>query len=188
MLDFQLGEFCWQAKCQRECWAGFGRRLEAIDGLPGASTSDGRFQLVFAPEGRDRSPLSSQDLELVDRFLASADDMAPKVLEAVYRHYLEIFDEYAEFAAEEQLVMPAANAPADLRELISLTEVFIHPVEHEDRQYVGYEFNCTWETEHGLGVLMHGDRVVRVGEADNAFTLWMVMDDLEDLKASGPST
>lgn len=187
MPDFKLGEFCWQAECQLDCWAGFGRRLEAIDGLPGTSTSTGRFQLVFAPEGRDKSPLSSHDIELIDRFLATAGDIAPLVLNAVYQHYIEIFDDYAEFAVEEQLVMPVAKEPADLRELISLTEVSVHPVEHERRQYVGYEFNCTWESEHGLGVLMHGDRVVRVGEADNAFTLWMVQEDLEAQKTSAPS-
>ena len=41
----------------------------------------------------------------------------------------------------------------------------------------GYEFGCTWDGEHGLGVLMHGKRVVEVGGADTAFTLWIAKRD-----------
>jgi hypothetical protein len=43
--------------------------------------------------------------------------------------------------------------------------------------YVGYEFGRRWDGEHGLGVLMHGTRVVEVGGADTAMTLWIAKRD-----------
>jgi hypothetical protein len=45
--------------------------------------------------------------------------------------------------------------------------------------YVGFEFGCTWDDEHGLGVLMHGERVVDVGGAETAFLLWIAERDAE---------
>ena len=52
------------------------------------------------------------------------------------------------------------------RSLIGLYNVNIHPlVEDGPSPYLGYEFGCSWDVEHGLGVLMHGLRVVEVGGA-----------------------
>jgi|GEM_PF-7134692 len=36
------------------------------------------------------------------------------------------------------------------------------------RRIVGYELRCAWDTEHGVGVMTHEDRVVEVGQADTA--------------------
>lgn len=35
--------------------------------------------------------------------------------------------------------------------------------------YVGFELGCSWDEEHGLGVLTHKDHVVKIGEAETAF-------------------
>jgi len=37
-------------------------------------------------------------------------------------------------------------------------------VEKDGIPYVGFEFGCTWDEEHGLGVLMHGTRTVEIGD------------------------
>lgn len=55
-----------------------------------------------------------------------------------------------------------------LRGLISLRSVNIHDVARAGVAYVGYVFGCTWEEEHGLGVMTHLDRIVAVGAADTA--------------------
>lgn len=34
---------------------------------------------------------------------------------------------------------------------------------------MGFELDCNWDEEHGLGVLMHKNRVVKVGQADVSF-------------------
>lgn len=46
--------------------------------------------------------------------------------------------------------------------------------------YIGYEFGCEWEEEHGLGVLMHGTKVIEVGFAETAHTLWIAGKDAEN--------
>jgi hypothetical protein len=76
---------------------------------------------------------------------------------------------------------PSIDDEATLRKRIGLYAIHIHQIERGGMPYVGYEFGCDWEEEHGLGVLMHGVRVVRVGFADTAFLLWKARKDAENL-------
>lgn len=42
-------------------------------------------------------------------------------------------------------------------------------VEKDGEAYIGFEFGCPWDREHGLGVMTHAGRVVEVGQADTSF-------------------
>jgi hypothetical protein len=45
----------------------------------------------------------------------------------------------------------------------------MHGVAKAGHAYVGLELGCTWDEEHGAGVLLHKGRVVEVGQADTSF-------------------
>ena len=64
-----------------------------------------------------------------------------------------------------------------MRALIGLSSINVHQVQKDGVPYVGFEFGCTWDEEHGLGVLMHGTRTVEIGGADTAITLWIAEKD-----------
>ncbi|MCO1337131.1 hypothetical protein MO867_22665, partial [Microbulbifer sp. OS29] len=75
--------------------------------------------------------------------------------------------------------MPKVGSCQDFKKLIGLDTVFIHQINRGDGiPYIGFLFGCKWEPEHGLGILMHGNRVVEIGFADTAFTLWVAEDDV----------
>src|ERR1700733_3035369 len=82
--------------------------------------------------------------------------------------------------------MPDVSRTEEFRQLIGLHNVHFVPLLKEGLPYVGYEFGCTWDGEHGLGVLMHGSRVVEVGDADTAFTLWIAERDARGAATGGP--
>ena len=66
----------------------------------------------------------------------------------------------------------AADPAAQLARICSLIGVGIVHVLAEAKAghaYVGFEMGCTWDEEHGLGVLTHIGRVVELGQADTAF-------------------
>ena len=81
---------------------------------------------------------------------------------------------------------PVADA-GDFRRLTGLHAVHVHQVAlralndelADGVPYVGFEFGCTWDDEHGLGILMHGQRAVEIGGADTAFLLWIAEQDAE---------
>ena len=35
--------------------------------------------------------------------------------------------------------------------------------------YVGLEFGCEWDSEHGMGVMLHRDRILELSQADSSF-------------------
>jgi hypothetical protein len=63
---------------------------------------------------------------------------------------------------------------------VGLYAVNIHQLDNDGVPYVGYEFGCEWDEEHGLGVLMHGTRLIEVGFADTAILLWIAERDAEE--------
>ncbi|MCT7376903.1 hypothetical protein N5A92_17900 [Chelativorans sp. EGI FJ00035] len=76
---------------------------------------------------------------------------------------------------------PAISDEQSLKENVGLYAVNVHQLDVGGVPYVGYEFGCEWDEEHGLGVLMHGARVVEVGFADTAFNLWIAQNDADAL-------
>ncbi len=47
----------------------------------------------------------------------------------------------------------------------------------EDFAYIGFELGCSWDEEHGVGVMMHKDRIVAIGQAETSFDSWITFKD-----------
>jgi hypothetical protein len=97
-------------------------------------------------------------------------DTLAAVLRALLPHYERMRPEFIDFlGAEADRLMPAVATVEELRALIDLRQVHIHPWSKDGIGYVGLQFGCTWDREHGLGVLLHRERVVDLGGADVSF-------------------
>jgi hypothetical protein len=81
---------------------------------------------------------------------------------------------------------PAARA--DLRKNVDLRSLKFHDVESGALPYIGFELGCSWDDEHGLGVLMHGTRVVKIGQADTALLEWIPEGDAKKQKRLAPTS
>ena len=93
------------------------------------------------------------------------------VLKAIFDVYPEWRENYKEFLGEElEDRMPELHSPSDLKTLIGLSTIHVLSVERDGLAYVGFEFGCEWEEEHGLGVMLHGNRIIDVGSAEEAFS------------------
>lgn len=63
--------------------------------------------------------------------------------------------------------------PAGLVSLVELARVHVLAVAQGGAAYLGFEFDCAWDEEHGAGVLTHLGRVVAAGHADVSFLEWV---------------
>ena len=63
---------------------------------------------------------------------------------------------------------PKAAKPDDLRFLLQLSSVYIHPADAQGRGDIGLTFHCEWDDEHGIGVRIRDGKVVDVGYSDCA--------------------
>jgi hypothetical protein len=180
-MNFELDEhgFSWRAQTRFASWAGYLDRSGSYGGQGNSPASDGTVNIVFAPEGRDDSPLTADELELVRWLIENEAGVSEAVKTAVFREYPRLVAEYGYTADEGAVLMPAIAGPNDLGALIGLYAVNVHQIRNGKVPYLGFELGCTWDDEHGLGVLTHGTRVIEVGGADTAFLLWMAERDAQ---------
>ena len=168
----------WGARLRLQSWAGYQSRQGPYTSLDKPEPSDGTVRLIFAPEGRGLDPLSAQELQLISWFEHNEPSVSQAVKQSIIRwcspdsaartNEFDFGDDFHDIKTEQ-----------DLKRCIGLYSVNIHQVDHGCVPYIGFEFGCEWEEEHGLGVLMHGTRCVQIGQADVAFTLWRVDKDVQ---------
>jgi hypothetical protein len=178
-MEFRIDDhgFFWVAKARLPSWAGFLDRSGAYGG-PGASEcSDGTAEIIFAPEGRDISPLDKNEQALVQWFCDHEPSVSEAVKTVIFQTYPDWLESYGYSAAEEAEFMPALWSVDGLKRLIGLHSINLHQIDRDGIPYIGYEFGCTWDPEHGLGVLMYGTRMVEIGGSDTAGLLWIAEQD-----------
>jgi hypothetical protein len=120
--------------------------------------------------------LLENDEAVRDRLLAAIFEEYPRLREKLLRD---------EFCDESE--MPVLNRPEQLKAYLGLSTVHVLQVVKEDAAYVGFEFGCTWDEEHGLGIMTHQGRIVeypdmgigKVSGGDLASEDWLAEADLE---------
>ncbi|PZP51981.1 MAG: hypothetical protein DI595_07795 [Agrobacterium fabrum] len=69
-------------------------------------------------------------------------------------------------------VLPELWDEPTIRQLIRLLYIVIHDVRGQ-LPYFGVEFACTWEDEHGYGIMFHGTEVLKTGGGDIPNLSWV---------------
>ena len=77
--------------------------------------------------------------------------------------------------------MPNVDNIQEFKEIMEPKRVYILDVENDGMAYLGFHFICSWDEDHDYGVMMHKERVVKMGGGDVAFLSWIAE---EDKKAS----
>ena len=107
----------------------------------------------------------------VESLLASRPDWVDQLDAAVAEYALSIRDDYrAEYAAYGDAagfdaMVPADMKPADARGRYSVGGVTILDIEKDGLAYALLNGGCVWDEEHGIGITLHGTRVVGVDHA-----------------------
>jgi len=179
-LEFQLEhDFFWTTKLQSDFWRQFsGPNLSAEANVSNGEAAE--IHVAVAPEARDTAPLNPDEIGLVGRVVESLDETSEAALASFLRYYPVMKKNLDGYDAEErEALMPDVTSVQELSSLIDLKAIWVHQITKSGLPYVGLEFDCTWDEEHGLGILMNGIRVVEIGDADVAITLWIAEGDAE---------
>jgi len=78
-----------------------------------------------------------------------------------YPKWQETYDYPSETKSD---FMPDIRTPQELSELLELQNIYIL-----DGAKIGFEFSCSWDMEHGLGVMTRKGKVVKIGGGETAF-------------------
>ena len=100
-------------------------------------------------------------------------------IDEIYDHYPIWQEEYSYEEEEKSLLMPDITDMEDLKSLLKPRRIYILDTKLDNLPYLGIEFQCSWNEEHGVGVMLYKDRVIKVGGADTAFLNWIAEEDKE---------
>jgi hypothetical protein len=169
----------WTTTALLPSWKEFQSRKGAYGGQDSSAPSDGLVRIVFAPEGRGNEPLTSSEISAINWVIEHEASISKALISSLLKEYPSLQKQYGYSGKEKTELMPDVKSAEDLRRLIGLSSVNVHRVQKDRIPYVGFEFGCTWDPEHGLGVLMHGTRTVQIGGADTAILLWIAEQDAQ---------
>ncbi len=177
-MDLFMKGGSWATRLRLASWAGYQSRLGAYGSMDSEAPSDGSVEFIFAPEGRGVEPLTAPEQGLVSWFEMHEPKISQAVKDGIIRWCSpRCTERLLEFDFDDSF--PSVDTEESLKKHVGLYSINVHQIHHGGAPYVGYEFGCTWEAEHGLGVLVHGTRIVRIGFADTAFLLWLAKKDMQ---------
>jgi hypothetical protein len=163
------------------CWQRYGGDGMEIAAAPPRAQAQRPIALVAFPRHADfdrkrqaarREGPYPEQLAALGRLNAEGAATADRILDAVHAYFLDHdYDAVAEEAwnDEGKANLPRLKKREAIGETLELKEVQLHSKWRDGLSYVGLIFETRWDDGHGLGVLIHGDRIVQVGGSATAF-------------------
>ena len=173
--EFIWNDYFWVTSARLPAWSGYQIRNGPYGGVSEAGLSDGRVQILFAPEGRDDSPLLASEIELVKWVIESEAALHEGAVKMLFDAYPRLREEALEWIDEEEAseLLPEVQSADELKQLVGISSINVHQIMKDRIPYIGIELGCTWDDEHGLGILLHGSNPLEIGGADTAILLWI---------------
>ncbi len=170
--------YAWEGSMPRGVWANvdvrYGpddRRRRPARGRPPVAVN------VRPARERPPAPPQAAQVAAIAYHVEHAAAVMAVVLPAILDHYLAERAGWKAVLHGLTHLVPPIRSARGLRSLVRLTGLHVVPFAKDDLAYAGLEFACSWDDEHGLGVMTHGDRVIAVGAADTAWNVWRCRDD-----------
>ncbi len=167
----------WETIIQLPAWQCFQSRQGAYASVDSTTPSDGTVRLRIDNEENKQTAPSPEQVKAYQYLLANQEQIRDAMLEALLVEYENLRDVYGYDEEEAAQYMPPVQKASDFKKLIGLSSVHISYVQKDGVAYIGYVFGCTWDDEHGLGIMSHQQRVIEIGGADTSFLWWVADDD-----------
>ena len=131
--------------------------------------SDGIVEIQLSPIRRSAEPPTATEVAAVSWVIENEALISHALIASLFKEYGSLQELYGYSGKPRAELMPDIERADELRSMIRLHKVYVHRTQKEGTPYSGFLFGCDWEKEHGLGILMQGNRTVKIGWADTAF-------------------
>jgi hypothetical protein len=151
----------WDGRIKLTGWSDF--RL--VDGSSGNATNT--YSLTVTPTDQTKLGAlpSRAQTTAINHLITESESIAQIVCQAVMPYFNDAYNADECFFDELQPI----SSPNEVRGMLELYSVHIHRHQRSECAFVGLQFGCAWDEEHGLGVLFNRSTVVELGTADVAF-------------------
>ena len=161
--NIELINGIWRGKIQLESWSDFFDDYRCIDLNIGG---DLKIKTLEEKHKSAYEYLVSNQKKVLDI-----------ILNNLIEKYPELQDEYGYDENELEEFMPNIYDINAFKSMLTPKRVYILNVENEGIAYMGFHFACTWDEEHDFGVMMHKERIVKMGYSECAFLTWIAEED-----------
>jgi hypothetical protein len=160
--------------------------LGAYAASSSTNASQGTARLSMSPPaGVAERPPSAEQANALRYLLEHEEAIRDALVAAIFEEYPVIRAKLLGQGFVDESELPALEQPEQLKAHIGLSTVHVLPVVKKDAAYIGFEFGCTWDEEHGVGVMTHQSRIVelphlgigKVNGGDLASEEWMAEED-----------
>ncbi len=180
-IEWHAGIGCWTGRVQLAFFSVYdtvatatcAERLSVANWqtAPDNRYQQGDFELwVISPDGSKPSVWQERAFR---HFLENQDTICNRVVDAVFDLYQGTWAFWRETAEPgkqheytDDLRVPELHSRDGLRRVIRLEALTVLDFPNDDLALMGFCFQCTWDIEHGIGVLVREGRLVEVGEND----------------------
>ncbi|MCR9289728.1 MAG: hypothetical protein NXI23_20325 [Bacteroidetes bacterium] len=163
----------WKGEIILPAWQGFQNRAGGYGHRNKQEPSLGlsKLRLDNIKHGEKNLPDPSQ-LKAIEFLIENEQLIKETIMNKLLPYYTQLRIDWG-----EEDWMPKVHSKEDFKNMIGLSWIHVLNVEKEGIAYIGFEMGCQWDEEHGLGVMLHKDRVVEIGGADSSFLSWVAEKD-----------
>nr|WP_315026311.1 hypothetical protein [uncultured Chryseobacterium sp.] len=142
-------------------------------------TDDHKFPYEIFDEGYEytEEPTQGQENGLI-YLQENQERILENMLLELLKRYPDLQKKYNFSKRDKVNFMPDLKDIQGFSDLLSPTYFYVTSVIKDSIPYIGYGFSCSWDSEHGLGIMTHKDRIVEIGGAEIAFDNWTAEKDL----------
>lgn len=119
----------------------------------------------------DSKDISETHKSTIDTIIRNQESFLEDIRERIFEHYTFLWNDYLkEFEDEIKYPNPKTNSSQAIDSMIKPKA--IHMASKIKEGYFGICFRCTFEREHGLGIVLRNYKVKDVGGEDVGFSLY----------------
>lgn len=171
----------WSAEIVLPTWQGFQSRLGAYGSCDNEVVSDGLTTLSIYTVDDEPSALLPEQERAFKYLLDNQEIIRDTILKTILEAYSQWQEDYGYDEAEIAKYMPVLQNQEQLKGLMGLSAVHILPIAKDGFAYVGFEFGCTWDDEHGLGALTNQNHIAETGHASVSFDQGLCEKDIDPI-------
>ncbi len=180
----------WSKEYNFDAFKGLQSRRGSYTSMSSNKVSNGTVSLTINDDTCDSPDPYKEQLAAINYLIENPTLIRKTMREGVASIYesLKIRYDYQEEDEDSQMSFPKINNLSEYDRVFGVGNVYVQLPSKDGFAYIGIECGCTWDDEHGLGFLLHKNRLVSIGSADEAFnwdgykdngTLKKVLEDLK---------
>ena len=162
-----------------KAWSGFQSRQGAYDSIDKNFSSDDFVKLkVGGDMVNDNPQIADTHINAYNYLIENQEKIKDSILSSLLIEFKDLQELYDYDKETALAIMPDVDNVLEFRNLIGLSTVHLMNVSKDNIAYTGYQFGCTWDDEHGLGIMTHKNRIIKIGLADTSFLTWIAEEDI----------